>query len=163
MTQMPEVQVLGTEEVRQRISALLDELREDPDRTVVIGRHRRPEAVLIPYAVWEAMASGQREPHRPVLGQSNLGNWTQADAVTFEVAEDLLGDLIGWCNARMWEEREKPNADQDPDEIEKWKREAARYVAEKRALAGADPAAVARVIREYGPLVRDLYGRDRDR
>lgn len=117
---------------------------------MVIGRQRRPEAVLVSFDRW-----------RELTGSGSLGTlptWTQEEAVSFEVAEDLLGSMIAWAHAQMMGEREKP--DPDPRVVEAWRTQAAAYAQQRRDLRGASPADIARVVREYGPRVRAQWSYD---
>ncbi|MGW6278938.1 hypothetical protein [Kribbella sp. NPDC055071] len=75
--------------------------------------------------------------------------------VRYEVAEDLFGDLIGWCAAQITAERKK--SDPDPEAMQGWIDQAAAYSAERRALRVRDTAAVEAAIATYGPQVRALY------
>lgn len=73
----------------------------------------------------------------------------------YEVAEDLFGDLIGWCSAQATEEEKKPEPDQAV--VQGWIERAAEYSAERQALHAHDVEAVEAAIAKYGPMVRDLY------
>jgi hypothetical protein len=73
----------------------------------------------------------------------------------YEVAEDLFGDLIGWCSAQAAEEEKKPKP--DPAVVKRWVDQAAQYSAERQALHAHDVEAVEAAIAKYGPIVRDLY------
>lgn len=46
---------MPSEEARRRLPAMLREVRRSPNAVFVIGRHRRPEAVLIPVAEYERL------------------------------------------------------------------------------------------------------------
>ncbi|QNE18547.1 hypothetical protein F1D05_12330 [Kribbella qitaiheensis] len=80
---------------------------------------------------------------------------TLREGVDYEVAEDVFGDLIGWCAAQAEAESAKP--DPDPAVLQKWEDQATQYVAERKALDPRDRAAVAAAIAKYTPLVRQLY------
>jgi hypothetical protein len=73
----------------------------------------------------------------------------------YEVAEDLFGDLIGWCATQIAAEKKKPAPDLHA--IQRWTEQAAQYSGERKALHARDTAAVEAAIATYGPQVRELY------
>lgn len=154
MVDVPEV--LGTDELRGRLTQLLDEMAAGGLPQVVVGRQRRPEAVLVPWAAWV-----QKEPTRsvasgPVLGQvGDLAPWTQKESLDLEVAQDLLGQLIAWYSQEG--HAEEAGTDPDPVRVSECAALVGRYAQERRSLSVYDRAAVVRVINEYGPVVRRLY------
>jgi hypothetical protein len=79
---------------------------------------------------------------------------TAEEGVRYEVAEDLYGDLIGWCAEQAAAERAKP--DPDPAELQRFKDQAILYVAERRALDPRDAAAVGAAVTKYSALVREI-------
>ena len=77
------------------------------------------------------------------------------EGVDYEVAEDVFGDLIGWCAAQAEAESAKP--DPDPAVLQKWQDQATRYVSERKALDPRNHSAVTAAIAQYTPLLRQIY------
>jgi len=48
--------VLGTEDLRRDLAQVLTRMTTQPGYTVVIGRQRKPEAVLVPYELWRELS-----------------------------------------------------------------------------------------------------------
>jgi len=151
--------VLGTDELRSRLTGLLEEMASGGTDHVVVGRQRRPEAVLVSWSTWRRLTGG--EPAGTVLGPArDLPSWDAREGLDFEVALDLLGDLIGWYSTEGYAEQGKPVP--DPVRVAECDALVSRYAAERKALSIRDRAGVARAIGEYGPLVRRLYHPDHD-
>ena len=90
--------------------------------------------------------------------RGDLPSLTMREGVRYEVAEDLFGDLIGWCAAQIADEKKKPQP--DPIAVKRWTDQAAQYVAERKALHAADTDAVEATIARYAPMVRELSRRE---
>jgi prevent-host-death family protein len=106
----------------------------------------------------EPMTEGREKAESSVMSNSSGGDLpplTMREGVRYEVAEDLFGDLIGWCAAQIAEEKKK----QAPDRaaVQQWIDQVAQYAAERKALRAHDTDAVEAVIAQYGPMVRDLF------
>lgn len=84
-------------------------------------------------------------------------SWDPALGVTYEVAESILGDLIGHASAKLWDATHGPSA--DPEEAARWKKTLGGYGAERRALSLHDPDKLREVIEVRGGELRDLTGR----
>jgi hypothetical protein len=84
--------------------------------------------------------------------QTEPASVDRAGGGNFEVAEDLIGDMIGGCSAQIAAEKSKPVP--DPTAVERWIDAAAQYVAERKALDPRDTAPVGAVLAKYGPIVR---------
>lgn len=76
------------------------------------------------------------------------------EGVRYEVAEDVFGDLIGWCSEQVGLELEKSNP--DAARIQELTDQARGYVAERRALHPDDLESVNAVLNKYGLLAKEL-------
>ncbi|MFJ4045765.1 nucleotidyltransferase domain-containing protein [Microbacterium sp. NPDC089987] len=61
--------VMPVAEARAGLSRMLADFRRDGDLEVVIGSHRRPEAVVMPFARYRRLAD---QPKRPTVGLRRL-------------------------------------------------------------------------------------------
>jgi hypothetical protein len=69
MSKTPTTEVLASDEARKRLPAMLRVFRRE-GRTAphfVIGRHRRPEAVVLPFALYEDLVQQQDRSQSPDL------------------------------------------------------------------------------------------------
>jgi hypothetical protein len=148
--------VLGTDELRARLTGLLEDLASG-ESAVVVGRQRRPEAVLVSWAWWRRL-----QGEGPVLGNlGDLGPLDHQEGLDLEVAQSALGLLIAWYSGAANQERAK--AEPDLVRVSECEALAGFFVRERRALTIRDRAGVKRVLKEYGPLAKRLYHADRDR
>lgn len=97
--------------------------------------------------------------------------WSQDDGVRFEVARNVLAQLIGYAATRIDGERRDEQNDQPADEPaderrdeqtvgSAWRRRQKEWASRRLALTPGDPD-VERVLAEQGPLLRRLLaGRD---
>jgi hypothetical protein len=84
------------------------------------------------------------------LGQpARLGTWSQQQGDDYDLARGVLTALIGTYAARI-------AAADDPAEADRLLAEQLRYAAERRVLTVTDDDAVARILREYPALVRQI-------
>lgn len=79
----------------------------------------------------------------------DLGRWSAADGAALERAVDTYRELIAVLDACR-------DRETDPVKAAQLRADADRYAAEQRRLDVDDQVEVARVIAEYGPLVRQL-------
>ena len=103
----------------------------------------------------EEIAAPRRQAPRVPGHESALPEWTQEEAVHYEVARECITDMIAVRSAWLEAERQKdaPNT----ASIERWADERKRYVEELRALSIRDPENSNRVCREYGPELKRLH------
>lgn len=154
---MDATQVLGTDEVRVRLTALLGELTDGSRDVVVVGRHRRPEAALVGWERWRRTAEAEERGAVAVLGPAvDLQPWTERESLDLEVAQDLLGDLVGWYSGQL--AAQSAESAPDPVRVAECRVLVAALARQRRELSIRDRAGVVQVITEYGPLVRRLYG-----
>jgi hypothetical protein len=87
-----------------------------------------------------------------------LGPWTQQESINYEVAEDLFGDLIADCAARI---HEAETAD-PPDLVaaKRWGREQAEWARQRRILPFATAEEIENIIETYSPIVRARYSEE---
>jgi hypothetical protein len=96
------------------------------------------------------------EPPRGIsLADLELGTWTAEQGIALEVAEWVLGALIGWCSAET--ARERRQARPDLHRLAELKREQSEYTRLRRDLDIHDPQQVQRVLADYGALARERY------
>lgn len=84
--------------------------------------------------------------------------WSQDDGVRFEVARNVLAQLIGYAATRIDGERRDEPADEPADEQNAgsaWRRRQQEWASRRLALTPGDPD-VERVLAEQGPLLRQL-------
>jgi hypothetical protein len=94
------------------------------------------------------MASNDHD--EPRLGRpARLGTWSQQQADDFDLARQTLSALIGAYSARI-------AAAEDALHADRLRAARASYADERRALGVNDDAAVARILREYPALVRQI-------
>ena len=156
--------VLGTEDLRRDLAQVLTRMATQPGYTVVIGRQRKPEAVLVPYELWrELSGSGGDgdEGAATARGRVRDGDlsWDPADGIAYEVAESVLGDLIGYASSKLWDATHEPAP--DPEDVARWKETLHGYVSERRSLSLKDPGKLRAVIDVRGAELRELTGRRR--
>lgn len=84
-------------------------------------------------------------------------SWDPAVGVSYEVAESILGDLIGHASAQLWDATH--GAAPDPAEVARWEETLRGYTAERRSLSLHDPEKLREVIEVRGAELRDLTGR----
>ena len=72
--------------------------------------------------------------------------------VRFETAQETIGFLMALRTTWISDERAQPSP--DLAKIARWSAERDRYWDEQDALSYDDQAAIERVIKDYGPLVR---------
>lgn len=172
--------VLGTEELRRDLAQVLGRMNTDPQEVVVIGRQRKPEAVLVSFSRWQdllAAESGRGSPAgQDARGQAALQpaeptdtgevgsgaasgdlHWDPRDGVAFEVAESVLGNLISFCVVRMSEAEQA--TDPDSAAIASWRERLIGYARQRKSLTVSDPATLRRVVDRYGAELREMTGR----
>ena len=153
-------QVLGTQELRHMLPQALDRLSVNASEVVIVGRRRVPEAVLISYRRWEELGgtvmSENRPRHLAATAPDDL-HWDPAAGVDYEVAESVLGDLISYAVARLWDADHAEPVDAAAHGA--WRERVAEYAAERRRLTLTDPAAVREVLERRGAELRALTGR----
>ena len=101
------------------------------------------------------MSSAASDPGVP---PRHLGWWTAEQGRSYEVAEWVLGALIAECSEDAAAERQHSAPDlARPGAIADRR---AHYAAVRRGLSVNDPAAIQKVIDEYGPRARAALARD---
>ena len=158
--------VLGTEDLRRDLAQVLTRMATQPGYTVVIGRQRKPEAVLVPYELWRELSGDVGEsgvetrevPPGPLPVGGDL-HWNPADGIAYEVAESVLGDLISYAVTQL--DSAEQAAAADPAEIARWNEKLTEYVFERRALRVDDPGKLRRVIEARGAELRQINGSPR--
>lgn len=162
---MAEEPVLGTEDVRRDLSQVLARMSTQPGYTVVIGRQRKPEAVLVPYELWRELSGGRgpaADTDATSLQKVPPGgdlSWEPADGVAYEVAESVLGDLISYASSKLWDATHEPAP--NPGDVARWEKTLNGYVSERRSLSLSDPAKLRTVIEVRGAELRERTGRRR--
>lgn len=172
--------VLGTEELRRDLAQVLGRMNTDPQEVVVIGRQRKPEAVLVSFSRWQDLlaaesgrentagqdeiGSGAHEQAEPteaggvgIVAASGDLHWDPRDGVAFEVAESVLGNLISVCVVRISEAEQA--ADPDSAAIASWRERLIGYARQRKSLTVSDPATLRRVVERYGAELREMTGR----
>jgi hypothetical protein len=87
--------------------------------------------------------------------------WTQEEGIAFEVARDILGQLIGYAAAQIDAEQADPGS--GPPDRPTWRERQQEWTARRLALKPADPD-VERVLQEEGTLLQHLRaGKGTDR
>jgi hypothetical protein len=165
--------VLGTEDLRRSLTAVLTRMRTHPQEVVTVGRQRRPEAVLVSFHRWTEMLDAMRAPD-PVDGPAQPGrvglaaaehagttgedlHWDPRDGVAFEVAESVLGNLISFCVAEL-SALEQATV-RDEAQIQAWRDRLTGYARQRKQLHISEPATLAAVIERYGNELRELTHR----
>ncbi|MCK9923582.1 hypothetical protein MXD61_17190 [Frankia sp. AgPm24] len=87
---------------------------------------------------------------RPIPGD-RLPTWNFEEGIDLEAAEWVLGSLIAWISEQL-------SAGPDEAEARTLLEQQEALSNEKKDLMAGDPKNVARVLREYGPRARALYG-----
>ncbi len=64
-------QVLGIAEARATLPSIVDRVLSEPNTCVVIGSHRKPEAMIVPYSV-ETLRTSEPRVLDVILSKSNL-------------------------------------------------------------------------------------------
>ena len=100
-------------------------------------------------------ATPTKRPDEPRVSDALASfTWSDDEAVAYEVALELINEVVGACSARIATEQARP--DPDRDAIAVWLAERGRCAEVRRGLDPSDHAAVARVRREYAALARLL-------
>jgi len=81
-------------------------------------------------------------------------DWTTSDTVAFEVARDVLADIIAVVSGDLADVR---RAGGDPGRVDELTALRARYLAEQACLRPDDRAEVARIRGDYGAQLRDRH------
>lgn len=149
--------ILGTEDFRRDLAQVLAQIRVDPRHVVTIGRHRRPEAVLVSYAMWQEVSGGIDHDAGAHGEHDGDLSWDPADGVAYEVAESVLGDLISYCARELWaaEHVDRP----DPATVTAWRDRLTSYAQQRRNLTISDPSNLRAVIERFGAELREVTGR----
>jgi hypothetical protein len=98
------------------------------------------------------MANDESADVEPLLGQGDIGRWSQNEAVDYETACEVYTGLIAWCTSEIESERRKPGGDESV--IADLMARSRQYVQERRALDPTDHDEIARVIQELGGLLK---------
>lgn len=78
--------------------------------------------------------------------------WSTSASVAYEVALEVLGEMVAISAAEVWAEE---HADApDPDRLRRAQQTQARYAGQRRSLRLGDGEEIARVTREYGAILR---------
>jgi hypothetical protein len=143
-----------------RLPDLLDQLHDSADGRLLVGRDRRPEAVLVALPEWERITGEpQNSAPLPPAPLGHLGHRSDEDITAYEVARETFNVVIGWCQSRRYREEKKP--DPDTEMITFLVSQITRCIREQRELDPTDREGVARAIQEYGSLSRALLGNPR--
>ena len=97
--------------------------------------------------------------HAPYQLEREAPKWSREDAVSYEVARELITALMAFRSEWVALERAKPAPDLSA--IERWKAERGAYAAELRGLHVADRDNIARIRRDYGTEARRLAALER--
>ena len=84
----------------------------------------------------------------------DIGRWDPQDGVTYEVAEAVLGELIGHCSGRLY--KLETAGDADPVARQLWLDLVDFYARKRRELTLRNMPAVRAVIDLYGPVLRRI-------
>lgn len=84
--------------------------------------------------------------------RNNEPLWTQDEAIAFECAKEVIGDLMGICSGKIAEEKAKPHP--DIKKIKKLEAERSALFDERAHLYLKDNFAIERLNIEYGKKVR---------
>ena len=108
-----------------------------------------------------ATPSDRVPPSEPAA--SAQAEWTQEQAVQYEVAREAITALIAFRSQWVFDEEGRPSPDHVA--IERWNAESAALAAELKGLDVRDHERVARICREYGPEIQrlDALEAERDR
>jgi hypothetical protein len=154
--------VVGTEQLRRDLSGMLQRLRADPRAIVRVGRQRRPEAVLISYALWQELTSAARRDGAAAAGeavsptQADL-RWDPDAGLDYEVVESTLGVLISHCVARHTAAAEDPGHADPAAEV--WLQRLQFYAQQRhemKTLLSRDPGALRDARARYARELREL-------
>jgi len=80
-------------------------------------------------------------------------SWSQEEGIAFEVARDILGQLIGYASTRIDAEQTQPGASDGQGPT--WRERQQEWASRRLALAPGDPD-VERVLAQEGALLRRL-------
>ncbi|HBT97750.1 MAG TPA: hypothetical protein DEB25_09045 [Desulfobulbaceae bacterium] len=86
------------------------------------------------------------------LDYSKQPEWTQEEAIAYECACEVIGDMIGIYTGRIYAEKRKISPDWE--KIERFDDERARLFREREQLNGLDHETIARIRKEYGAKVQ---------
>lgn len=81
-----------------------------------------------------------------------MQKWTQAEAVAFECAREVITDLRAIITGQIAEESSKEHP--DAERLATLRAERSRLFRERAGLRVKDQAAVARIRTEYGAIIR---------
>lgn len=86
----------------------------------------------------------------PVVGDPF--EWSTSASVAYEVALEVLGEMVAISAAEIWAEEHADTP--HPDRLRRAQQTQARYAAQRRSLRLGDGDEIARVTREYGTILR---------
>lgn len=78
--------------------------------------------------------------------------WSTSASVAYEVALEVLGEMVAVTAAEIWAEEHAGTP--DPDRLRCAQQTQARYAGQRRSLRLGDGEEIARVTREYGAILR---------
>jgi hypothetical protein len=87
-----------------------------------------------------------------VLTGLGKATWSEEEGVSYEVALDVINDVVGAYSGLIG--REEASPDPDGAKIASWRRVKVAWAHKRRELSPADPKAVASVRREAAGLLR---------
>jgi hypothetical protein len=82
--------------------------------------------------------------------------WTQEEAIAYECACEVIGDMIGIYAARIYAEERNPNPDKV--KMQRMENEVSRLFQERKNLHVHDHAKIAECRNEYGAIIRAHRG-----
>ena len=91
-----------------------------------------------------------------VLNHVQPYEWSDEQAIDFEVAQDTISLFIAACTDRYWTERRKDSP--DAAVMEYWEEERRKASQASHALRADDPAAIRATLLAFGQRIRDLKG-----
>jgi len=89
-------------------------------------------------------------PSASMLGHPIV--WSTSASVAYEVALEVLGEMVATTAAEIWAEQHADTP--DPDRLRRAQQTQARHAAQRRSLRLGDHDEIARVTREYGAILR---------
>lgn len=85
-----------------------------------------------------------------MLGDPSV--WSTRASIAYEVALEVLGEMVAITAAEIWAEQHADTP--DPDRLRRAQQTQARHAGQRRSLRLGDHDEIARVTREYGAILR---------
>lgn len=101
--------------------------------------------------------AGGRKSSDGVLAGLGKSTWSEEEGVSYEVALDIVNEVVGAYSGLIGREEAAPSP--DAAKIANWRQAKLAWAQKRRELSPTDPQAVASVRREAAYLLRTLSDR----